>query len=236
MNNCLLFAGDTHGALTHLERLKTSLPIIHLGDVAPLHGRLIEALSPTLAERFWFIPGNHDFDKQLYMDQLMSGGLEERNLHAVVREISGIRVAGLGGVFMQRVWHPGLGPPKFATRESYISQLPKKDRHRLPMTVAGAVWFEDYEALFDQKADILVTHEAPGCHRNGFDDLDSLADAMGCRLIVHGHHHQYYQTSVNQGRTRVLGVGYRGVCDVEGNRLIPGTYDEQRMGKWMPDF
>lgn len=232
----LLFAGDTHGELKHLERLQSDLPIIHLGDAAPLHGMLKDVLSPGLASRFWFIPGNHDYDREQYMLELLHGGLEEKSLHATVKRINGVRVAGLGGVFMQRVWHPELGPPVHETRQHYLEQLPKKDRQRMPMSVAGAIWFEDYERLFDQKADVLVTHEAPGCHKNGFKELDELAEAMGCALIVHGHHHQYYQTTVNNGRTHVLGVGLRGICTAQGERLIPGELDDQRMGRWRDTF
>ena len=55
-----------------------------------------------------------------------------------------------------------------------------------------AIWPEDYDALAAQRADILVTHEAPSSHPAGKAALDALARAMGARLIVHGHHHVNY--------------------------------------------
>jgi len=53
----------------------------------------------------------------------------------------------------------------------------------------AAIWPEDIETLASQKADILVTHEAPSSHPSGSAVIDELARAMGARLIVHGHHH-----------------------------------------------
>jgi predicted phosphodiesterase len=41
-----------------------------------------------------------------------------------------------------------------------------------------------------KQADILVTHEAPGAHRHGFEVLDALALMMRAKLLMHGHHHE----------------------------------------------
>lgn len=235
LQSCLLFAGDTHGHLDHLQCLPEALqtaPIIHLGDAAPLGGPVSEVLPPEVADRFWFIPGNHDFDKREYMEELLFGGLEERNLHGRVVEINGLRVAGLGGVFKQRVWDGRGGTPTFPGRQSYLDHLPKKDRGSLPLSIADAIWHEDVFNLMKQQADVLVTHEAPSCHRFGFSALDELAKAMRVKLLVHGHHHEYYQTEINQGQTRVMGVGLRGVCDLSGLCIVPGVLDQVRAGRW----
>ena len=68
-----------------------------------------------------------------------------------------------------------------------------------------SIWPEDYDYLAGQKADILVTHEAPSSHPAGVAALDALARAMGARLIVHGHHHVNYLATAEDG-LQALGV------------------------------
>lgn len=63
------------------------------------------------------------------------------------------------------------------------------------------------------RADVLVTHGAPSCHELGFAEIDHVADALGVRLIVHGHHHQDYEAAV--GRIPVVGVGRAALRVVE---------------------
>jgi uncharacterized protein YnzC (UPF0291/DUF896 family) len=64
--------------------------------------------------------------------------------------------------------------------------------------------------------------------------LDTLAQAMGAKVVVHGHHHDRLDSSYRwalQG-FRSYGVGLRGVTaiDEEGNAkvIVPGELDEQR--------
>ena len=71
---------------------------------------------------------------------------------------------------------------------------------------ATAIWPEDYEYLATQRADVLVTHEAPRSHPAGNAALDALARAMGVKLIVHGHHHTPYRAVAPDG-LRAMGVG-----------------------------
>lgn len=54
--------------------------------------------------------------------------------------------------------------------------------------------------------DILLTHEAPGCHPHGFSVLDEYAFEAGAKLIIHGHHHEDYSGRI-KGGIRVLGLG-----------------------------
>jgi len=88
--------------------------------------------------------------------------------------------------------------------ESLLSQNPN-DRPAdaataLARTLATlAIWPEDVERLAAEKADILVTHEAPSSHRSGAAVLDDLARAMGARLVVHGHHHTSYRATAPDG-------------------------------------
>jgi hypothetical protein len=54
---------------------------------------------------------------------------------------------------------------------------------------------------------VLVTHEAPSCHRHGFAAIDRLAEVAAARLIVHGHHHESYAAKL-PGGIDVRGLGF----------------------------
>jgi len=71
------------------------------------------------------------------------------------------------------------------------------------------------------KAVILLTHEAPSCHRHGFEELDLLAEVMGAKLIVHGHHHSHYNACLESG-IRVCGAPLRGVVNINGSLVVGG--------------
>jgi hypothetical protein len=53
----------------------------------------------------------------------------------------------------------------------------------------SSIFPDTYDAIGDQRADVLVTHEAPSCHRHGFKTIDFLAQIMGVHTSFHGHHH-----------------------------------------------
>lgn len=84
------------------------------------------------------------------------------------------------------------------------------------------------------RCDILITHEAPGYHNNGFEILDDVARNMGAKVTVHGHHHDRLDSSERwaQQGFKSFGVGLRGISaiDIEGNTtvVIPGELDTQR--------
>jgi hypothetical protein len=84
------------------------------------------------------------------------------------------------------------------------------------------------------RCDIFITHEAPGYHPNGFELLDTLAQAMGAKAVVHGHHHDRIDSSdrwLAQG-FKSHGVGLRGITaiDQDGNAevIVPGELDKAR--------
>jgi hypothetical protein len=54
---------------------------------------------------------------------------------------------------------------------------------------------------------VLVTHEAPSCHKYGFVGIDMAAAACRARLVVHGHHHESYEARIGNDRIRVRGLG-----------------------------
>ena len=107
------FCGDNHSKFRHIiDPVKAHRPtaIVLLGDIQarkPLHIELAEILS--LTEIYWIF-GNHDSDSEDDYDNLFLSGLRDRNLHGRVTNIAGVRIAGLGGVFRERVWMPPADP------------------------------------------------------------------------------------------------------------------------------
>lgn len=205
----LIIGGDPHGRYPKMiQVIKKVKPeaVIFLGDMGA-DRPLEEILAPILdMTEVYFIHGNHDTDTDEDYDYTFGSKLADRNLHGRVEEIAGFRVAGLGGVFRSKVWHPDLGvnngQPKWDKRETYMHFQPSVVKRAsqqyggLPRQHNSSIWYEDVEFLSKQKADILVTHEAPSCHRHGFDVLDDLAFAMGVKRLFHGHHHEHYQDEI----------------------------------------
>lgn len=204
----LIFAGDPHGCFEPLQATAAqydAVAYVLLGDMQ-LERPLEQALA-DLTSRLWWIPGNHDSDRELWYDCLFDSALANRNLYGTVVDVGGVRVAGLGGVFRANVWHPDTGV-NYRSRVDFLQRTDKAYHWRggLPLQHRTAIWWEDYERLFDQRADILVTHEAPSCHRYGFKAIDELAQAMQVKQIVHGHHHEDYHDRI--GDIQVIGVGF----------------------------
>lgn len=219
----IVFIGDIHQQWDRIERGLSQLKIapnaaVILGDVQcerPLDLEAAPLLRRGIAVHWIF--GNHDNDGGPGMWHNLTAAepnplTAERTLHAKVELIDGLRIAGLGGTFRPRIWEPPSSP-----RLRFRSQLPADVRemargwrpehidalvHSLATT---AIWPEDYEYLATQRADVLVTHEAPSSHPAGSTALDALARAMGARLIVHGHHHVNYLATAEDG-LQALGV------------------------------
>jgi len=232
----ILFGGDPHGNFTSIIRaVETYSPsaVILLGDFdlkQPLEDELKAILDKT---EVWFIPGNHDGDQDRLYDNLFASKLGDRNLHGRVTTIDGKRVAGLGGVFREKIWMPPH-QPKFRSQKHLLSTCKKNERWRngIPRKHHVSIFWQEYETLWDEYADILVTHEAPSCHRYGFSELDDLAQALGAKKVFHGHHHEEYSRKICAGRIVVHGVGKAGVSDEHGNILIPGKQEELRRTRW----
>jgi len=217
------FIGDVHQQWHYIEtglaafagRIEAA---VLLGDMQ-CERPLDELAAPLLArgiEVCWIF-GNHDNDGGWEMwanlaDPARNPRTAPGALHGKVREIGGLRIAGLGGTFRPRVWEPPE-PPRIRTRAELRDDLaamaghwPEAHRAALVHSLGEtAIWHEDLEALARQRADILVTHEAPGSHPLGKPVLDDLARRMGARLVIHGHHHVAYAAKAADG-LRVLGV------------------------------
>ena len=210
------FCGDPHGQFEHIfERVRHTRPtaVILLGDLnLPQPFETVFAAILGLTD-VWFIHGNHDTDNERCYDHLFHSVLSDRNLHGKVKDIGGLRIAGLGGVFRGQIWYPPENP-RYRTKADFIARCGKGNRWRggLPLKHRSSIFPDDLELFKDQKADILVCHEAPAAHPHGFAAIDDLADSLGVKHIIHGHHHQPFIYS----DPRYVNVGFRGFYEMRG--------------------
>lgn len=217
----IALVGDTHGrnhqAARELRSLAPSLAL-HVGDFDAEHPlpELYGDLARTETSFYW-IHGNHDVDREHWYDNTLGSAWSPYCLHSRILSWGNLRIAGLGGHFIEKIWHPERGQPRFAYRRDYLAVCGKGNRWRggLPRKVRGAIWWEDVERLWDQEADILITHEAPAPHRYGHSVIAELAHAMGARLIVHGHLHEAYEAVTPEG-IPVIGLAQGEVRLLEG--------------------
>jgi predicted phosphodiesterase len=220
-NNKILFAGDPHGDFSPLiaavHQYKPEAVVL-LGDYdleMPLEYCLQEIVGLT---QIWWIAGNHDFETPSKHRHLFQSSLADNGLHLRVTKIAGLRIAGLGGIFLGRVWYPPQ-LPKWRDKQHYLlSQSPNHRHLGISLKYKAAIWYDEFETLKKQKADILVTHEAPGSHRHGFEVIGDLAAAMEVKHIFHGHLHENY-AGIVKNNIKVCGVADRAVVDLEGNAL-----------------
>lgn len=227
MGPSILFCGDPHGSfgpILEAARQRDFEAVVILGDLDLVHPLEIEL--GEIASRLWFIPGNHDSDTDDRAKHFFESGLADRNIHGRVVELpSGLHLAGLGGVFRGTVWHPGGGgPPTYRSRTDHARSTPRKDRWRgvgPPRRHLSTIYPDDIAQLSSMRADVLVTHEAPGYHAFGFEVLDDLARAMCVRVVVHGHHHDALDSSERWAAQgfRSYGVGLRGLTAIDDHGL-----------------
>jgi predicted phosphodiesterase len=219
----IVFIGDIHQMWDKVERGLAGLDVLPkaaviLGDVQcdkPLDVLAAPLLSRGIAVHWIF--GNHDNDGGPEMWHFLTSPdhnpiTAAQSLHARVTVVEGVRIAGLGGTFRPRIWEPPT-PPRLHGREELPEDVRQMGRGWRPDHIEAlvhslgttSIWPEDYDYLAGQRADILVTHEAPSSHPSGNTALDALARAMGVRLIVHGHYHVNYLATAEDG-LQALGV------------------------------
>jgi len=242
----ILFFGDTHGDHRHvLPIVQAHKPdaIVFLGDMEPekpFHLELKEVMKLT---EIWWIHGNHDVDRKDRYDHLFVSELADKNLDGRVVAIAGVRIAGLGGVFAEKIWYPQFDAnlePEYPDYETAIDDMMQAEKYKefrrlkaegkepdglpSPAMIGKAllhkstIFWNTWAELNGQPADVLVTHEAPSCHPNGFVALDVLAQSMGVKTMFHGHHHEhiaYGEASEILG-FKAFSVGFQGVTDING--------------------
>ena len=138
--------------------------------------------------------------------------------------IYSVRIAGLGGVFREKVWVPP-GDPIYQSAEDFIRRCGRGNRWRdgLPLKHRSTIFPDLYQRLSRQRADVLVTHEAlslwPGNY--GQPDIDALARGMHVSRSYHGHLHadRHYGAAIGFS---AYGVGLCGIMDLDGQVIVPG--------------
>ena len=228
----IFFCGDPHGGFDHIIQAgKEHRPkaMVILGDLqppAPLHEVLADIL-PFVD--VWWIPGNHDTDNDYFYDRLWRSELAGHNLHGRVALVNGLRIAGLGGVFRGQIWMPPQAP-NYMSAGAFIRRIGRGNMWRggLPRRHRTSIFPSTYDNLITQKADVLISHEAPGCHRKGFLALDQLAKTMQVKYLFHGHQHEDRHYPTYYGFTP-RGVGYRGIVNLRGDDIVPAQIDPREV-------
>jgi len=143
--------------------------------------------------------------------------------------VDGLRIAGLGGIFHGKVWRP---PEEWLHEnpESLAASCEWSWRGGMPRQYHSAIFPEHYFNLVGQRADILVTHEAPSAHPFGFEAIDELARSLGAAKAFHGHHHDCLDYSDDDARLgfEAFGVGFCGITDAQGRIVRKGYFDGVR--------
>jgi predicted phosphodiesterase len=237
----IYFLGDVHGHFEHiLPAIQGDDPhdgkpktVIFLGDIQAQRP-FEEEIQPLIAAgiEVWFIHGNRDTDTAAEWQNLLPSW--HRNLHGRVVTIDGLRIAGLGGTFREKIWLPPA-PPMFHGYQYFDEDvrrcsMPRPALDQLLLRYSSAIFPDVYEDLAQRPADILVTHEAPSCHPNGFEAIDILARGMSVQATFHGHHHDSlnYEAKADARGFRAYGVGFCGITDQFGGRILAGDFDEGR--------
>jgi Icc-related predicted phosphoesterase len=140
---------------------------------------ILEAAASFNCSRIFAVKGNHDPSGQF--------PLQITDLHLRVEEFRGLRWGGLNGAW------------RYKTKGHFLYEQ----------------WQVDRFLYSFPRVDVFVSHNSPlwihdqedGVHY-GFDGLNSYAERMKPRLLIHGHQHVNCETQF--GETRIVGVcGHR---------------------------
>ncbi len=229
------FMGDVHGSFTHIGQALLAANIkpswlVFLGDIDVHDMPFSQVLEPLRKSypgiKIAFIHGNHDADTYDHWDNLHDAAAAVA-LHGQVLNLEGVKVAGLGGTFLDRVWMPPK-PPLFHSKSAAMNRGPFqfRDDQRPNPAYLGAIYPDDFDQLTGEQADILITHEAPGCHPYGFTKLDELARSLGVVRSFHGHTHDdltgQYKTQWGALGFEAIGVNYCCIKDGLGDVIAQG--------------
>jgi hypothetical protein len=204
--------------------------LVFLGDIDIDHKPFRDILEPLRRNfsdlRVAFIHGNHDADTYEHWAMLHDCG-DALILHGQVLDLDGVRVAGLGGNFMGRIWSPPA-QSSFANKRLAMNRGPYqwRDGQRPNPSLHAAIYPDDVAALSKLRADILVTHEAPSCHPYGFEAIDALSRAMRVVRSFHGHQHDDRSAEYALVREKLgfdaRAVGFCGIKNGLGELVFEG--------------
>ncbi len=232
----LWFIGDVHSDFEPLAKAMLANPtpswIIFLGDL-DLCRPFREVLAPLRRNfpsvKIAYIHGNHDGDSWDAWEHLADHDDDVVALHGKVSVLNGIRVAGLGGTFLRRVWAPGSGiNAAFQNKEAAMNRgaYQFRDGQRPNPSYNTAIYPDVVQNMATMRADILVTHEAPSCHPYGFEQIDKLTRSMHCIRSYHGHHHDdrsdEYALVREQLGFDAKGVNFTAITNGLGERILGG--------------
>ena len=170
---------------------------ICVGDLADDQGRYEEVDAPL----YWIKGNNENFDA-------IAAGTLPPSLHyvpnAVLTEIGGVRIAGLGGTFAP-TWYQTSAADLPHPRKGSVraTELADKRRHFVKDEV------DRCRAM--SGVDVFLTHEAPRPYRihggggpdAGKTPINEVLASMQPRLHLFGHHHEWS----NQVRQNVRSLG-----------------------------
>ena len=127
-------------------------------------------------------------------------------------------------MFCEKVWAPP-GDPIYQSAEDFIHRCGRGNRWRggLPLKHRSTIFPDVYHRLLKQRADVLVTHEAPSYWLGGYGQvaIDELARGLHATKTFHGHLHADQQYGSSLG-FHGYGVGLRGIMDLYGQIVVPG--------------
>ena len=229
------FLGDVHANFGHIAQALLDAQekprwLVFLGDIDIEHKSFREVLEPVRRNfpqvRVAFIYGNHDADTYEHWEMLHDCG-DALALHGQVLDLDGVRVAGLGGNFLGRIWSP---PAQAFVQNKKLAMnrgpYQWRDGQRPNPSLNAAIYPDDVENLARQRADILVTHEAPSCHPYGFKAIDELARSMRVVRSFHGHQHDDRSPEYAMVRERLgfdaRAVDYCGIKNGLGDVILRG--------------
>lgn len=230
------FLGDVHGEFKHIAEVLLATQVkpdwlIFLGDIdidlKPFRELFTEPLHRSLPSiKVGFIHGNHDADTYEHWEMLHDCG-DAVAMHGKVTEANGIRIAGLGGNFLGRIWSPPANPT-FRNKKASMNRGPYqwRDGQKPNPSLNAAIYPDDVGKLSKLRADILITHEAPSCHPYGFEALDELARSMRVVRSFHGHQHddrsEEYALVREQLGFDAKAVDYCGIKNGLGEIILSG--------------
>ena len=245
----LVFFGDPHGQFEKLLRAglaDTTTYLFILGDFfdREFDDNAIDSLRDVFNEferkqrDFYFITGNHDA-ASLALHKFLYEEFADHNLNGRIVTVgnSGVRVAGLGGVFRGRIWFPQsaslANTINFRSPADLLKSTPRHEHveNGLPLKHRETIFPSQVKHLSLQgSADVLIAHEAPSTNFNGFFALDKLANDLGVSLIVHGHHHTSNEAILNHKiavKSLALAEAWTSKCpEKEEKRLLEDEIEQ----------
>ena len=250
VNTEILICGDAHGKFAHIldatERLDPQAVVL-LGDMefkraahielAPIRDRLLHPRKPRHRHRAGLgQPHEFGIGRSVYRRPRRCPSRR----HATGRSRRGVQRKGLGATLaacprklrrLARVVAVGMAE----------ARVDVSTRTPTPSVIHFSRCLRPATA---ERADILVTHEAPYPHPHGRIAINELADALGVRLVFHGHEHNNlnYRELGFRLSYEIHGVGLRGSPDATATSFgranltphVPSFDPHNRSGPTMP--